>query len=190
MKIGRLSSETVPEFVGWFSAVRNGQGLIRYDRDNSLNIFNGFKTWMMVLILFGHVILYKSTHPNLYAMRFEEVTRARALFNRPFSFFTFTPVTVVQIRAGRATHVHELRGPVFLHQRIPDVRDDQAQVRETGRRLDANTADRGLQIPKVRARISATFVRTKDRRRCKNTKRSRTIIDRRDVFATGSVFRR
>lgn len=28
----------------------------------------------MILILFGHTILYKSTHPTLYAIRFEEVT--------------------------------------------------------------------------------------------------------------------
>lgn len=91
--------ESVSTFVNWFSIVHNGKKLIKYNRNNNLNIFNGLKTVTMILILFGHVILYKSTHPTLYAMRFEEVTRCvRGVFRHIFhDYFAFCPICTLQL---------------------------------------------------------------------------------------------
>lgn len=45
--------------------------------------------------------------------------------------------------------MHEFGRSVFLHERLPVVRADQAEVHETRRRLDSDTEDLGLQILKV-----------------------------------------
>jgi len=56
----------------------------------------------------------------------------------------------IQNRTGHTADVHEFRRSVFLHERLPVVRVDQAEVHEKRRRLDPDTEDLGLQILKVR----------------------------------------
>lgn len=67
--------ETIPEYVYWFSMIRNGRILIKYDKNSDLNILNGFKVLTMVLILFGHKFLFYALHPMSYAMKVEGVRK-------------------------------------------------------------------------------------------------------------------
>ncbi|KAL5241631.1 hypothetical protein ACI65C_009041 [Semiaphis heraclei] len=49
--------------------------LIKHDKNNDLNVFNGFKAVTLVLILFGHKFIFYSTSPTLYTMNIERVYR-------------------------------------------------------------------------------------------------------------------
>lgn len=56
-----------------FSVIKNGRDLIKFDKNNKLNLFNGLKVWTMVLVLFGHKFLYTVTSPILNGNRYEMV---------------------------------------------------------------------------------------------------------------------
>lgn len=64
---------SVLEFVCWFSIISNGRILIKHNKNNELNVFNGFKVLVMLSILYGHNCLIYATHPILYAGVFEKV---------------------------------------------------------------------------------------------------------------------
>lgn len=63
----------MPEMVKLFSVISNGRNLIKYDRNNDLNIFNGLKVWTMILVLFGHKFIYLVINPISYGKRLEMV---------------------------------------------------------------------------------------------------------------------
>lgn len=63
----------MPEVFRSFSIIRNFRDLIKYEKDNSLNIFNGIKVYAMVLILFGHKFLYFIVNPIMYGKGIEKV---------------------------------------------------------------------------------------------------------------------
>ncbi|XP_026813027.1 nose resistant to fluoxetine protein 6-like [Rhopalosiphum maidis] len=69
------TNDILPNYVYWFSVIHNGRNLIKYDKNNKLNIFNGLKTLTMVLILFGHRFLVHSTSPILYTLDLERIYR-------------------------------------------------------------------------------------------------------------------
>lgn len=56
-----------------FSIIRNGRDLIRFDKNNDLNWFNGVKVSTMILVLFGHKFLYLMATPLMYGRRLEMV---------------------------------------------------------------------------------------------------------------------
>jgi len=56
-----------------FSIIRNTRDLIKYNRNNDLNIFNGLKVVTMILVLFGHKFLYFVINPIMYGKRLERV---------------------------------------------------------------------------------------------------------------------
>ncbi|XP_022182796.1 nose resistant to fluoxetine protein 6-like isoform X2 [Myzus persicae] len=53
----------MPETFGSFSLIRNFRDLIKYNRNNDLNIFNGLKVFTMILVLFCHIFLYFIINP-------------------------------------------------------------------------------------------------------------------------------
>ncbi|XP_050442482.1 nose resistant to fluoxetine protein 6-like [Adelges cooleyi] len=63
----------MPELLNMFSFVKNGRDLIKYDRNNHLNIYNGIKVLTMILVLFGHKFLYYVINPILYPAMLEEI---------------------------------------------------------------------------------------------------------------------
>lgn len=63
----------VPQYVCWFSAISNGRSLIKYNKNNELNIFNGIKVLVMLAVLYGHKYLAYATRPILYAKKVEIV---------------------------------------------------------------------------------------------------------------------
>lgn len=63
----------MPEILRVFSIIQNGRDLIKYNKDNDLNIFNGLKVVTMVLVLFGHKFLYFIINPIMYMKRLEMV---------------------------------------------------------------------------------------------------------------------
>lgn len=66
---------TVPEYVCWFSIIHNGRNLIKYDKNNDLNIFNGLKAGPMVMLLFAHKYIFYASQPVSYPKRAETVIR-------------------------------------------------------------------------------------------------------------------
>lgn len=69
----------IPEVISVFSLIGNARDLIKYDRNNELNIFNGLKFWVMVLILFGHKYLNLAINPLSYGKRIEMVIYKRSI---------------------------------------------------------------------------------------------------------------
>lgn len=65
--------DSAPGFVCWFSIISNGRSLIKYDKNNKFNIFNGFKVVIMLSVLYGHKYLVYATHPMLYVDHMEQV---------------------------------------------------------------------------------------------------------------------
>ncbi|XP_060865557.1 nose resistant to fluoxetine protein 6-like [Metopolophium dirhodum] len=63
----------MPETFNMFSLIRNGRDLIKYNRNNDLNIFNGLKVFTMILVLFGHKFLYFIINPITYSMQLEKL---------------------------------------------------------------------------------------------------------------------
>lgn len=63
----------MPEALRAFSVIRNGRDLIKYDRNNDLNIFNGLKTVTMFLVFFGHKFLYFVINPIMFGTSLEQV---------------------------------------------------------------------------------------------------------------------
>ncbi|XP_050521580.1 nose resistant to fluoxetine protein 6-like [Daktulosphaira vitifoliae] len=49
-----------------FSFIKNGKELLSYDKDNILNIMNGFKLLIMIFLLFGHRYMYMVGMPLSY----------------------------------------------------------------------------------------------------------------------------
>ncbi|XP_050533851.1 nose resistant to fluoxetine protein 6-like isoform X2 [Daktulosphaira vitifoliae] len=54
-----------------FSIIKNGNELLLFDKDNVLNIFNGFKFVVMLFILFGHRFMHLIGTPQSYPKDFE-----------------------------------------------------------------------------------------------------------------------
>jgi len=63
----------MPEVINMFSIIRNSRDLIKYNRNNDLNIFNGLKVLTMIVVLFGHKFLYFVINPITYGMHLEKV---------------------------------------------------------------------------------------------------------------------
>lgn len=63
----------MPEIFNVFSVIRNGRDLIKYNRNNSLNIFHGLKVFTMILVLFGHKFLYFIISPITYTIPLEKM---------------------------------------------------------------------------------------------------------------------
>ncbi|XP_050442512.1 nose resistant to fluoxetine protein 6-like [Adelges cooleyi] len=62
----------VSEMIIMFSVIKNGRDLIKYDRNNNLNIYNGMKVITMVLVLFGHKFIFFIINPILNPAFLEE----------------------------------------------------------------------------------------------------------------------
>ncbi|CAI6366252.1 unnamed protein product [Macrosiphum euphorbiae] len=69
------TNDILPKYIYWFSVIHNGRNLIKHDKNNELNVFNGFKAVTMVMILFGHKFIFHSTSPILYTMNNEMIYR-------------------------------------------------------------------------------------------------------------------
>lgn len=46
-----------------FSFIKSGKDLIKYDENNELNLYNGFKFLIMLFVVFGHRFLYVIGNP-------------------------------------------------------------------------------------------------------------------------------
>lgn len=69
----RYFSDKMPEILGAFSIIRNGKELIKYNKNNDLNMYNGLKVSTMVLVLFGHKFLYFAINPIMFGKYIERV---------------------------------------------------------------------------------------------------------------------
>ncbi|XP_050429658.1 nose resistant to fluoxetine protein 6-like [Adelges cooleyi] len=49
-----------------FSIIKNAKDILKYDKNNELNIFNGFKVVVMIFVLFGHRFMYFVGNPVSY----------------------------------------------------------------------------------------------------------------------------
>lgn len=67
--------DNMPVILSSFSFVRNGRDLIKYNKNNDLNIFNGLKVVAMILVLFGHKFLYAATGPIMNGKLPEKVNK-------------------------------------------------------------------------------------------------------------------
>ncbi|XP_050440166.1 O-acyltransferase like protein-like isoform X7 [Adelges cooleyi] len=61
------------EVLNMFSVIKNGNDLIKYNKDNELNIFNGLVSIQMMSIVIGHGRLIGINHPRLYPKPVEEI---------------------------------------------------------------------------------------------------------------------
>ncbi|XP_050440176.1 nose resistant to fluoxetine protein 6-like isoform X2 [Adelges cooleyi] len=66
-------NKTCLEVITIFSAIRNGRDLIKYNRNNDLNIYNGLKVTILMVVLFTHKYTYFVINPILYPKLVEEV---------------------------------------------------------------------------------------------------------------------
>ncbi|VVC41806.1 Nose resistant-to-fluoxetine protein, N-terminal,Acyltransferase 3 [Cinara cedri] len=110
-------SYKMPEILNSFSIIRNGRDLIKYDKNNELNIFNGLKVITMVLVLFGHKFLYLIINPIMYGKMLERVYTVGPDFLLtclnlvdPFFYITGYLVYVLLIRqfTKPATNWHQI----------------------------------------------------------------------------------
>lgn len=69
-----LFAVKMPEILRLFSIIRNTRDLIKYNKDNELNIFNGLKVVTMTLVICGHKFFYFTINPIMWAKRLEMVT--------------------------------------------------------------------------------------------------------------------
>lgn len=74
-----FTADKMPEIFNSFSLIRNGRDLIKYDKNNELNIFNGLKVMTMVLVLFGHKFIYLIINPIMYGKVLEKVIQIKLL---------------------------------------------------------------------------------------------------------------
>lgn len=63
----------MPEILNYFSIIYNGRNLIKYNKDNNLNIYNGIKVVTMILVLYGHKFLYFIISPQVYEKEIEKM---------------------------------------------------------------------------------------------------------------------
>lgn len=63
----------MPTVLSSFSIINNGKDLIKFDKNNELNIFNGAKVVAMMFVLLGHKFLYTVASPIMYGKRYEQV---------------------------------------------------------------------------------------------------------------------
>ncbi|XP_050440173.1 O-acyltransferase like protein-like [Adelges cooleyi] len=63
------------EVLNMFSVVKNGNDLIKHNKNNELNIFNGLVSNAMILLVIAHGILVGINHPRLYPKPFEEIVQ-------------------------------------------------------------------------------------------------------------------
>lgn len=68
-----MFTDKIPKIFSYFSVIRNGRDLIKYDKNNKLNIFNGIKVLTMGLVLFGHKFMYFIINPIMYTRLLEQV---------------------------------------------------------------------------------------------------------------------
>lgn len=68
-----MFTDKMSEVLRSFSMIRNIRDLIKYNKDNSLNIFNGVKVLTMIFVLFGHTFLYFVSNPMIYGKLIERV---------------------------------------------------------------------------------------------------------------------
>ncbi|XP_060864362.1 nose resistant to fluoxetine protein 6-like [Metopolophium dirhodum] len=66
----------MPETFGSFSLIRNCRDLIKYNKNNELNIFNGLKVVAMLLVLFCHKFLYFVINPITSGIYLEKLADA------------------------------------------------------------------------------------------------------------------
>lgn len=63
----------MPESLSWFSIIHNGNELIKFDKNNDLNVFNGIKCLAMLGVTFGHKFKYLFNTPIMYGKQIEMV---------------------------------------------------------------------------------------------------------------------
>lgn len=71
--LATLFSEGWREFVGTFSTWRNTYNLGIYSKASQVKIVNGIKVVMMLLIIYGHTLLYILGYPQFNPASLEEV---------------------------------------------------------------------------------------------------------------------
>lgn len=54
--------------------IKSIKELLHYEKDNELNILNGFKVLTMIFVLFGHRFMYLAGNPLIYADLGEDVS--------------------------------------------------------------------------------------------------------------------
>lgn len=90
----------MPEIFNMFSIIRNSRDLIKYNRNNDLNIFNGLKVLTMIVVLFGHKFLYFVINPITYGMHLEKVIQI--IFCIGISYY----IWYATLRVHSTTHLH------------------------------------------------------------------------------------
>lgn len=60
--------------VGSFSFIKSTLELIKYDKNNELNSFNGCKFVIMIFVLFGHRFMYIAGSPLNHSKTYEAVS--------------------------------------------------------------------------------------------------------------------
>ncbi|KAL4143203.1 hypothetical protein QTP88_005561 [Uroleucon formosanum] len=82
-----FSVDILPKYLYRYSVIYNGRNLIKHDKNNDLNVFNGFKALTMMMILFGHKFVFHSTSLILYTMNNERILAISILIL--YSIFRF-----------------------------------------------------------------------------------------------------
>ncbi|VVC42242.1 Nose resistant-to-fluoxetine protein, N-terminal,Acyltransferase 3 [Cinara cedri] len=98
-------------FVRWFSFIDSSKNLLEYDKNNELNVFNGLKSFIMLLILLGHRFMFIAGNPMSYPELIERVYQngpvilltslniVDSFFNMS-GFFTYIIVYPIFLKSG------------------------------------------------------------------------------------------
>lgn len=68
-----ISGEDSDSYFSSFSFIKSSKELLKFNKNNELNIINGFKFVTMIFILFGHRFMFFAGHPITYSEAFEKV---------------------------------------------------------------------------------------------------------------------
>lgn len=71
----RFTGEISDSILNSFSIIKSGKELLKYDKNNDLNIIGGLKVLTMLMILFGHRFMYLVGNPISYPKNIENVSR-------------------------------------------------------------------------------------------------------------------
>lgn len=75
-----IISGSPSKFVYCFSMIYNGNNLVKYDKHNDFNIFNGVIAVITFQILFGHKLLFYNIFTTSYTMSTELVIQTFNIF--------------------------------------------------------------------------------------------------------------
>ncbi|XP_050521582.1 nose resistant to fluoxetine protein 6-like [Daktulosphaira vitifoliae] len=92
-----------------FSIIKNCKDLLTYDKDNELNLLNGFKVLVMIFVLFGHRFLNTAATPFSYPEKLE------LLYNIPLLTTSMNLVDPFFFMSGFLTYIVLI--PVFKTER-------------------------------------------------------------------------